>query len=168
MTKLDQINALSKDEAIQEFAKCCGTRAFATQMADSRPFLNPDALYDRAKEIWNSLSPQEWREAFDHHPRIGGTDELKKKFGKTAEWASQEQSGVAAASDELIARLADGNARYEVRFGHIFLVCATGKSAAEMLAMLETRMQNDPDTEFRIAAAEQAKITQIRLEKLLT
>ena len=168
MNRIEALNALSRENAIREFEKCCGARAFAEKMADSRPYPDSTALYQRAERVWSSLSPSDWREAFDHHPRIGGAEELRKKFSSTAEWASEEQSGVASASSDVIARLAEGNARYEGRFGHIFLVCATGKSAVEMLGILEERMKNDPDSELLVAAREQAKITKIRLEKLIS
>ncbi len=164
---LDELNRLTKEEAIAAFARCCGTRRWGERMAESRPFASPAALFDEADRIWSALGEADWREAFVHHPRIGGVDDLRKKFGSTAAWASGEQSGVQGASEEVLKGLADGNARYEKRYGHIFLVCATGKSAAEMLAILESRMNHSPEEELRIAAGEQAKITRIRLEKLL-
>jgi 2-oxo-4-hydroxy-4-carboxy-5-ureidoimidazoline decarboxylase len=103
-----------------------------------------------------------------HHPRIGDVSKLREKYKATATWSSQEQRGVQEASEEVLQGLADGNREYEARFGFIFLVCATGKSAGEMLALLRERMNNEPEAELRIAAGEQAKITRIRLEKLLT
>jgi 2-oxo-4-hydroxy-4-carboxy-5-ureidoimidazoline decarboxylase len=106
-------------------------------------------------------------EALAHHPRIGADlDELRKKYASTADWASGEQAGAASASEATLRALQAGNIAYEARFGHLFVVCATGKSASEMLALLEARLHNDAQTELRIAAAEQAKITRIRLEKL--
>ncbi len=106
-------------------------------------------------------------EAFSHHPRIGDVDSLRKKFATTADWATSEQSGAQAASEAVLRDLAQGNRDYEARFGHIFIVCATGKSAAEMLALLRARIDHAPDVELRIAAAEQEKIAHLRLDKLL-
>jgi 2-oxo-4-hydroxy-4-carboxy-5-ureidoimidazoline decarboxylase len=106
-------------------------------------------------------------EALQHHPRIGADlGELRKKYASTATWAAGEQSGAAAADEATLVALRDGNVEYEKRFGHIFVVCATGKTAGEMLALLQARMHNDPQRELGVAAAEQAKITRIRLEKL--
>lgn len=164
---LEELNRLSRDEAREAFGQCCGTRRWIERMADARPFASRERVFAEADRIWSSLGPEDWREAFGHHPRIGGVEDLRKKFGSTAEWASGEQSGVQTASEAELKGLADGNDRYEKRYGHIFLVCATGKSAAEMLAILESRMNHSPEEELRIAAGEQAKITRIRLEKLI-
>src|SRR5262249_30981337 len=150
-------------------------------------------------QTWAALGPEDWLEAFKHHPRIGDVDALRKKYAgapspsaseihspsgselpspsaselhsqSASELASTceggEQAGMRGAADDVIEGLAAGNHAYEMKFGWIFLVCATGKSAAEMLALLRARMPNDPDTELRVAAGEQAKITRIRLEKL--
>src|SRR5262249_5689370 len=108
----------------------------------------------------------DWLEAFAAHPRIGAVESLRKKFATTAAWAAGEQAGVAGAPETVLQALADGNRRYEGRFGHIFIVCATGKNAARTLARLEQRLANAPGEELRVAAAEQAKITRLRLEKL--
>ena len=113
------------------------------------------------------LGEPEWREAFAHHPRIGDMASLRARFASTAGWAADEQRGAAQATEETLAALARGNRVYEERFGCIFIVCATGKSAAEMLALLEARLGNDPEHEMRMAADEQMKITRLRLEKLL-
>ena len=165
---LNDLNRISRDAAIGAFEKCCGAKAWAARMADARPFNDRRAMHEAADRIWNALSEKDQREAFDHHPRIGGVEELRKKFALTGAWAGEEQSGVASATDVVLRALAEGNARYEARYGHIFLVCATGKSAPEMLSILESRMVNDPLAEFKIATAEQAKITRIRLEKLVS
>jgi 2-oxo-4-hydroxy-4-carboxy-5-ureidoimidazoline decarboxylase len=129
-------------------------------MLELRPFENLSQLQKSAEQIWQSLTKTDWLEAFSHHPRIGGV--------ATSTWASQEQKGAAGASEEILRKLADGNTAYEKRFGHIFLVCATGKSAGEMLQLLEQRLGNAPEPELRIAVGEQAKITRIRLEKLFS
>lgn len=168
MMTLESLNSFSLEEAIREFKKCCGTFAWAKKMAEARPFADKDELHAKADRIWNTLAPADWREAFDHHPRIGGSDELRKKFAETNEWASEEQRGVSGAPIDVISALTEANRNYEARFGHIFLVCATGKTAAEMLAILESRMKNTPEAELKVAAGEQAKITSLRLEKLIS
>jgi len=136
-------------------------------MADRRPFRSRDDLMTAADTIWQALEPSAWKGAFGHHPRIGNLEALKEKFDSTAAWAEGEQSGVLAASDEILMKLADGNKNYEKKFGFIFIVSATGRSANEMLSLLEQRIQNDANHELTIAAEEQRKITRIRLEKLL-
>ncbi len=117
---------------------------------------------------WAATGEAEWLEAFAHHPRIGGKDALRAKFAATQSWAQGEQAGAAAAGEAVLDALAAGNAAYEAKFGHIFIVCATGKSAAEMLDLLKSRLPNDAPAEKRLAAVEQHKITKIRLEKLLS
>jgi 2-oxo-4-hydroxy-4-carboxy-5-ureidoimidazoline decarboxylase len=124
-------------------------------------------LLDDAEEQWYKCSPEDWKEAFSHHPKIGDIDSLKKKFASTANWAIGEQGRASTASEETIKSLAKGNKEYEDKFGYIFIVCATGKSADEMLTILESRLPNDPEKEIEIAADEQNKITRLRLEKLL-
>jgi 2-oxo-4-hydroxy-4-carboxy-5-ureidoimidazoline decarboxylase len=158
---LGELNALPRDVAEREFARCCGSTRWVASMAARRPFSDPDELYRAADEIWWSLEGGDWLEAFSQHPRIG---ERSRGVGG---WAKDEQSGVRGASTGTMDALADRNHDYERRFGHVFLICATGKRADEMLAELERRMSNDPATELRVAAAEQRKITRLRLEKLL-
>jgi 2-oxo-4-hydroxy-4-carboxy-5-ureidoimidazoline decarboxylase len=135
-------------------------------MTGRRPFASADDVLRAATDGETGLTRDDWLEAFAAHPRIGDLDSLRKKFATTADWAGGEQAGVAGADESVIRALADGNRAYEAKFGHIFIVCATGKTAPEMLALLIERLTNDPDTELRIAAAEQAKITRLRLEKL--
>lgn len=127
-------------------------------MCARQPFKNRDELLTAADEVWKSLQEHDWLEAFAHHPRIGGRAEGVAK---------QEQSGVDRADDKILSAIAVGNRRYEEKFGFIFLICATGKSAREMLATLEARLQNDRATELKIAVEEQAKITKLRLERIL-
>ena len=124
-------------------------------------------LLEDAESQWWLCNEDDWKEAFTHHPKIGDLDSLKKKFADTAAWASGEQSGVNTATDEIINALAAGNRLYEEKFGYIFIVCATGKSAAEMLEILNERLKNIPEDEIKMAADEQNKITLLRLEKLL-
>jgi OHCU decarboxylase len=138
---------------------CCGSRGWVAGMLARQPFETAASALDAAAEIWWGLDPPDWREAFAAHPRIGD----KSADGQ----ASREQSGVAGAHPEVLARLTAANREYERRFGYIYIVCAAGKSADEMLAILESRLGNDPDSELRIAAGEQLNITRLRLRKLL-
>ena len=114
-----------------------------------------------------ALAESDWQEAFTHHPQIGDRESLKKKFASTAGWAGNEQSGTATATEDVLDELAEYNHQYREKFGYIFIVCATGKTALEMLTMLKQRIENSRETEILIAAGEQAKITRLRLEKLL-
>jgi 2-oxo-4-hydroxy-4-carboxy-5-ureidoimidazoline decarboxylase len=163
---LKSINELSAQQAKDAFLKCCGCESWASTMADSRPFPSFVFMCNHAERLFLAFSREQWLEAFGAHPKIGDIDSLKKKYGSTKEWASNEQSGVSNSDEEVIAGLARGNILYEEKFGYIFIVCATGKSAAEMLALLESRLPNAPDDELTIAANEQKKITYLRLERL--
>jgi allantoicase len=142
-----------------ELHRICGSSRWVNAMLHARPFASWDALVAASNEIWLSLDANDWLEAFAAHPRIG-----ERKAG----WSSQEQSGTRSASGETMQRIADGNREYEEKFGFIYLVCATGRSADEMLANLTERLTHDRDAELRIAAGEQAKIIVLRLEKLVT
>lgn len=164
---LDQLNRLPADRAREALARCCGARRWVEAMDAARPFASADALIGEGERVWQALGPDDWREAFAHHPRIGDVEALRRRFATTAAWAADEQRGAAGASDATLAALAEGNRRYEERFGHLFIVCATGKGAGEMQAVLERRLGNDPESELRVAAAEQWQITRLRLRKLL-
>lgn len=164
---IEQFNQLTLKEAIDVLTQCCGSTRWATEMESSRPFKNKTEMFVKATQVWNQLSESEWKEAFAHHPKIGDVESLKKKFASTRAWAEQEQKGSAEASVSVLQALALGNQTYENRFGYIFIVCATGKTAEEMLSILELRLSNEPEMEIKVAAEEQAKITQIRLEKLI-
>lgn len=168
---LARLNGLPTDRAEADLLTCCGSTAWARRMAAARPFAGTDALHEEAERIWWSLHPSDWLEAFGAHPRIGERKPAAadaSAAGDDAAWSEEEQAGARGAARETLDRLAEANREYEDRFGHIFLICATGRSADEMLAALTDRMGNDPDTELRIAAAEQIKITHLRLEKLLS
>lgn len=158
VTALDWLNALPVAEAETALLACCGSRVWARRMAAGRPFRDRADLVKMSDGIWWSLAPEDWLEAFKAHPRIG------EKGGR---WSTQEQAGARGARPEIFAELIEANRRYESRFGHIFIVCATGKSAGEMLLLLQERIANDPAAELRTAADEQRKITHLRLEKLL-
>ena len=136
-------------------------------MINSCPFQNKNELLKMAKKIWFSLSGQDWLEAFSHHPKIGDIESLQSKFQKTAKLSESEQKSISHVSEDILKEIAEGNQLYEKKFGYIFIVCATGKTAEEMLALLNERLKNDPEAELLIAAKEQNKITRLRLEKLL-
>lgn len=139
--------------------ECNGSSRWVSAMIERRPFSSREPIFNAANEIWKSLAPSDWLEAFAHHPRIG--EETNNSV------AAREQSGVKSATDDIRAQLAQINRDYEQRFGYIYIVCATGKSAEEMLALARNRLNNDPSTELAVAAEEQRKITQLRLAKLL-
>ncbi len=128
-----------------------------------RPYGSADAALGAARDEWFALSPDDWIEAFNHHPRIGDRDAMRTKFAATRTMSAQEQSGVSGASEEVLAALLDGNREYEARFGFLFIVCATGKSAEEMLDLLRQRLHNDPVIEIVVAVEEHAKICDLRL-----
>lgn len=164
---IEQINKMPRPELHQELFKCCSSMAWVENLAKKRPFLGMTHLIEEAQKLWDSLGERDWLEAFSGHPQIGDLATLEQKYGNTADWASGEQSGVGAASREVLLELADYNKKYLKKFGFIFIVCATGKSANEMLDLLKSRIDNTRSDEILIAGAEQFKITKIRLEKLL-
>ena len=164
---IHDFNRLSFEAAKTELERCCGSHRWAERLASERPFANRSDLHTAAEKHWLALEEADWKEAFSHHPRIGAKA-LREKFASTAAWALEEQRGAASASDEVIEALAEGNIEYEKRFGHVFLICATGKSAVEMLEQLRARIGRSAQEELQTAAAEQSKITRIRLDKLIT
>jgi len=160
---VERVNAANADR----LTSVCGSRRWVAAMMAARPFVSPAHLYGTAEDLWWHLGDGDWREAFGHHPQIGADVEtLRARFAHTAAQSAREQAGVAGADDATLAALAKGNADYLARFGFIFLVCATGKTADEMLALLRERIDNEPANELRIAAGEQVKITRLRLAAL--
>jgi 2-oxo-4-hydroxy-4-carboxy-5-ureidoimidazoline decarboxylase len=168
MDGLSRLNDRPAAEVHAELLRCCGSTRWAEALLAHRPFADASSFYAAADLVWWDLEPADWREAFAHHPRIGDLDALRERFAATAEWASGEQAGARDAPEELLVALAEANQAYEERFGYIFIVCATGKSAEEMLAQLLQRLAHPPQDEIRVAAGEQAKITRLRLERLLS
>jgi 2-oxo-4-hydroxy-4-carboxy-5-ureidoimidazoline decarboxylase len=164
---IDQLNRLSEAVAAETFEQCCGASQWVERMVFSRPFENLAEVLETSDTIWEECDVDDYEEAFSHHPKIGDVESLAKKYANTKQWATSEQKGMEGADLAVIQKLADGNAAYEETFGYIFIVNATGKSAAEMLALLECRLKNDPKDEILIAAEEQNKITKQRLKKLL-
>lgn len=163
------LDAMDPDAASAALARCCGSRRWVADMLARRPFGDDARLLAAADAAWSTATPDDVREALSHHPEIGvDLEALRARFASTAGWASGEQAGVVGADQAVLEALRDGNRRYRDRFGHTFVVCATGKSAAQMLALLQARIDNTPADELAIAAVEQGKITRLRLEKLAT
>lgn len=165
---LTELNSLPLPQLKEELRRCCGANAWVDRMSARFPVKNVADLFDAATTIWQTCTPDEWREAFSHHPQIGDLAVLKEKFGTTAQWAAGEQAAVQRATESTLQALAEGNRMYLNKFGYIFIVCATGKTADEMLHLLTERLPHSPEEELRVAMAEQEKITKIRLEKLLS
>lgn len=140
---------------------------WARRMTNARPFSSSDEISSKADEIWSTLGKDDWLEAFRAHPKIGEKKAEATQSAQAQQWSANEQSESQKAAAETKAALAEGNRAYEQRFGFIFIICATGKSAEEILAELNNRLNNDSKTELRAAAEEQRKITQLRLQKLL-
>jgi OHCU decarboxylase len=161
------LNELPAQRAQAEFLKCCGSTKWAKQLVAARPFKSREDLSAKAERVWWSLDKNDWLEAFFSHPKIGEKKAAAETDVKARKWAEQEQSSISEAAAETKTALAELNEKYDQRFGYIFIVCATGKSSEEMLANLGERLHNEPEKEIRIAAEEQAKITQLRLQKLL-
>lgn len=165
--ELEKLNNAPREIAESRFLDCCGSQVWARQMTEARPFADENALLARAGQIWQKLAPADWLEAFAAHPKIGARGSAPAQKAKSAEWSRGEQSGAVAANESVLDALAEANRLYEENFGYIFIVCATGKSAEEMLGICRARLDNATDAEISVAAEEQQKITEIRLKKLL-
>jgi OHCU decarboxylase len=161
---VERLNALPREQAVAELLQCCGSRAWAETVADARPFADGEALLDMSDAVWRALAREDWLEAFRAHPRIG---ERASAARAGAEWSEQEQARVLAADAQAQADLAALNRLYEQRFGHIFLICATGLDAGDILEAMRWRVDNEPANELQLAAEEQRKITRLRLARLL-
>lgn len=166
-TDLERINRLPASEVEDELLKCCGSRKWAGRVIAERPFENVADLIAKADRVWWSLAPHDWLEAFHSHPKIGEKQAAAKTSLEAQRWSADEQSGIRDSALETMEALAELNRAYQKKFGYIFIVCASGKTSEEMLAILRSRLGNDPDQELRTAAAEQAQITHLRLRKLL-
>lgn len=164
---LQWLNSLESNQAVNELKSCCGSNRWATNVASRRPYATFAQLVDVAQQEWWQLQPGDWLEAFSSHPKIGQKKREVSASEQSQQWSRNEQAGMREASEETAETLSRLNKEYEARFGYIFIVCATGKSSEEMLAILRERLENEPDNELRIAAAEQAKITELRLKKLI-
>ncbi len=165
---LQDFNTLSAEDCRRELGLCCGATRWVEGMEQSRPFATIEDVMAAADQVWNSMGKGDAMEAFAHHPQIGGVDQLREKFASTRHWTGDEQAGVREAEEAVLKALSEGNATYLEKFGYIFIVCATGKTALEMKDLLYSRLPNPPDMELQIAMEEQHKITKIRLQKLLS
>jgi len=164
---LESLNNQTSEQLNHTFMQCCTASAWVNAMVAARPYVNKVILTEQADLAWKQLKEADYLEAFEGHPQIGNVDTLRAKYANTKELASGEQSAVNEASEQVLLDLAKGNADYLNKFGFIFIVCATGKSAAQMLELLQARLPNNKATELVNAAEEQRKIFHLRLEKLL-
>jgi 2-oxo-4-hydroxy-4-carboxy-5-ureidoimidazoline decarboxylase len=161
-------NGLPIEDAVKEILPCCGSSAWAEGMAARRPFADSASLLAASDETWRDLPAEDWMEAFRSHPRIGESQASQSPSAQSAAWSTQEQRNVAAAGDATKIALAEANREYDRRFGHIFIVCATGKSGPEILEILRRRLHNDKATELHEAAEQQRQIMHIRLTQWLS
>jgi OHCU decarboxylase len=166
-TDLQQLNELPREQAVTELLKCCGSRKWAGRLADELPFHDIDSLLQTSDGIWWALDDADWLEAFSHHPKIGEKRAAHEVSPEARAWSEDEQAAARTADEETMRELAAANREYERRFGFIFIVCATGKTTKEMLALITERLRNEVDKELRVAAEEQRRITHLRLKKLL-
>lgn len=153
-------------EAVQRLLGCCGAAWWVEQLAAGLPYHDDLALASAADRAFDAMPESAWLEAFAHHPMLGDMGSLKMRFAGNSQWSAGEQSGVQAADDVTLTRLAALNAAYSQRFGWQFILCATGLRAADMVASLEARLPHEPRVEFAVACGEQRKITHLRLAKL--
>jgi 2-oxo-4-hydroxy-4-carboxy-5-ureidoimidazoline decarboxylase len=164
---LHDLNTLPVLQRSEELSKCCGSTEWVKKMMDHFPFEDMVDLLETAEEQWFVCSEADWKEAFSHHPKIGAKEDTNKNMAATAAWAKDEQAGMTSASQEVTDSIRQANEEYQIKFGYIFIVCASGMKAEEMLAMLQVRLKNSPEVEIEVAADEQNKITKLRIEKLL-
>jgi 2-oxo-4-hydroxy-4-carboxy-5-ureidoimidazoline decarboxylase len=164
---LTQLNALPPPEAAEYLRACCGSSRWVEAMLARRPFASVEQLLSAADQAWSAAAPDDWDEALAHHPRIGERQTTTPVSADARAWSTEEQGAAASSGAEARAALAEANTAYEQRFGRIYLVCAAGRSAEELLTDLAARMRNDPERERAVAAEEQGKITRLRLSALV-
>lgn len=164
---LERWNALDVSTAESEILPCCGSRAWAQELAALRPFAEPQDLLRTSDDVWSNLDIADWDEAFASHPRIGERKAPASATAQSAQWSTQEQSAAELSDAQIQEQLKRANAAYEARFGRIYIVCAAGKSAEEMLTILERRLENEDAADLREAVEQQRQITQLRLRKWL-
>ena len=162
---LQELNQLANTDALEVFLNCCFSKVWAQAMVDARPFESEQQLISSAYQLWEPASERDILEAFSHHPKIGDLNALRNKY---AAKATAEQGQIVEASEDTLMQLQAQNNAYYDKFGFIFIVCATGKSADEMLALLNARLPNARELELQNGAREQSKITEIRLRKLMS
>ncbi len=168
--KLAAWNTASESSALDAMIGCCGSKRWAAAMVALRPIAGVEELSEAADRVWSTMQEPDWLEAFACHPRIGERKPalaLAHAAAQSADWSRQEQSSAGPANESVLAELAEGNHLYEQRFGFTYIVCATGKSAEEMLAILKRRLKSNREAELREAAEQQRQIMQIRLGKWL-
>jgi 2-oxo-4-hydroxy-4-carboxy-5-ureidoimidazoline decarboxylase len=163
---LDDLNRAPRNDAERALRACCNSGRWVEALLALRPFTSVDALAKASDIAWRQTGPNDWREAIAGHPRIGERS-APSADDRSGNWSVREQSAIDTASDATRAELAAANREYEARFGHIFLVSATGKSASELLDIVRRRLQNEPDAELAIAGEELRQIARLRLEKLI-
>ncbi len=161
-----EFDHLAEEKKKELLFQCCGSKEWVNKMHTVFPVEDLVELLEAAEEKWYECNEDDWREAFEQHPKIGDINSLKEKFTNTAEWAASEQSGINISDENTLQEFTKANSDYEEKFGFIFIVCATGMSAEEMLTILKKRVNNSLEEEIKIAAIEQLKITKLRLEKL--
>ena len=157
---------MPKGQAVELFSSCCGASRWVTEMVARRPFGSRGAVMTVADRVWQTMDEPDWREAFSHHPRIGERTGAVPQTPRGAAWSASEQAGIDSAAESLRSELAAVNREYEARFGYIYIVCAEGRTAEELLAFARRRLANDHHTELLTAMLEQEKIMQLRLERL--
>lgn len=167
MSGLSALNEMPPNVANTAFLACCASHKWADAMTAARPFATASQLYETADRVWRGLGPDEWRHAFAAHPRIGERHAARDVGSRAASWSKQEQSAATASDTNTLAELAEVNRQYEARFGHVFLICASGRAAPEILANAKQRMTNDTVTELTAAAEEHRQITRLRLARLI-
>ena len=167
LTGIERFNHMSRAQARKALLACCGSEKWVERMLGARPFPSSAQLLETADKAWAALGRKDWLEAFRHHPPIGAKKADAKQSEIARQWSSDEQAAAQRAPAETLAVLAAANQAYEATFGHVFLICATGKPAEEILKSVRERLSNDPEIELQIAVEEQRKITRLRLEKLL-
>jgi len=160
-------NSLDSAAAAREALPCCGSQAWAAALAGRRPIADEASLIQASTSVWQDLPEEAWQEAFDSHPRIGQSHAQTHATEESLRWSAQEQRAAISGDDTANLALDEANRRYEQKFGRIFIICATGKTSAEILAILEARMKNDAATELRVAAEQQRQITERRLHQWL-
>lgn len=164
---IERFNRLTRAQGRRALLDCCGSKKWAERLLGQRPFASAERLYDAADKVWAELSRKDWLEAFRHHPPIGGTKTQEKQSKTARQWSAEEQGASQRAARETLAVMAAANEAYEAAFGHVFLICASGKTGEEILQNLQQRLSNDAEVELQVAAEEQRKITRLRLRKLL-
>lgn len=164
---IERFNRLARTVARRALEDCCGSRRWAERVLAQRPYASAERLYDAAHKEWAELSRKDWLEAFRHHPPIGATKAKEKQSRTARQWSAEEQGAAQRVTAETQAVMAAANEAYEAAFGHVFLICAAGKTSEEILQSIQQRLSNDAEVEMQVAAEEQRKITRLRLQKLL-